>query len=188
MATDRFGWLGVAGLTLLLGAAALGCSSGGTTSNVGAAFTAATIAPEVGLTPDAGPPVSCGDVDADLVSRALGVDATYLGEDPSGCGFTAGSWYLGVRVEPSGSMATGEVQNSPSLGEASVPNQTFVTNDRSGYWFANSVFVVNDQVVTFRLVNMARGSDAYPPVEGEPQEPVTRAAAIRLIDEIAAAS
>ncbi|CAB4322854.1 MAG: hypothetical protein F2520_02930 [Actinobacteria bacterium] len=231
MTADRFRWLGIAGISLLLGTAALGCASGGATSTAGATdtsaspettattsttattatniapeldgtpgstaatstiapvgITATTVDPELSVRPDLGPPASCGDVDADFVTRVLGAEARLLGVDASGCGFTAGQWTLGVRVEPYDPATNGELKTSPSLSGTSVPNQTFVTNDRSGYWFANSVFVVHDQIVTFRLVNLARGSDAYPPTEGEPQQPVTESAARRMIDRIAALS
>jgi len=226
MKADRFRWLGVAGISLLLGTAALGCASGGATSKAETTpasaslestatttttlitvepeldgtpgstaatstiapvgITATTVDPELGVRPDLGPPASCGDVDAEFVTRVLGTDARLLGVDASGCGFTAGQWTLGVRVEPYDLATHGELKTSPSLSGTSVPNQTFVTNDRSGYWFASSIFLVQDKVFTFRLVNLARGSDAYPPTEGEPQQPVTESAARRMIDGIAA--
>jgi len=142
--------------------------------------------PELGVTPDLGPTASCGAVDAKVVTQALDADAKFLGVDPSGCGFTAGLWTLGVRVDPYDPKATGELKTSPSLNGTSVPNQTFLTNDRSGRWYVRSTFIVNDQLYTFQLVNTASGSDTYPPIDGEPQRPVTESAALRLIDGIAA--
>ncbi len=229
MTADRFRWLGIAGISLLLGTAALGCTSGGATSTAGATdtsaspqttatslttsttatnvqpeldgtpgttaatstiapvgITATTVDPELGVRPDLGPPASCGDVDADLVSRALDTKATFLGVDPSGCGFTAGQWTLGVRVDPYDPAATGDLKTSPSIDGAKVPNQTIVTNDRSGGWWARSTLIVKDRLYTFQLVDSASGSDTYPATNGEPQRQVTESATTRLIDEIAA--
>lgn len=148
--------------------------------------TATTVDPDLRVSPDLGPPASCGDVDADLVSRALDTKATFLGVDPSGCGFTAGQWTLGVRVDPYDPAATGDLKTSPSIDGAKVPNQTIVTNDRSGGWWARSTLIVKDRLYTFQLVDSASGSDTYPATNGEPQRQVTESATTRLIDEIAA--
>ena len=186
-------WVGWLAIAVLLGAATLGCSSGGATSNAEASTTTApveitvtTVDPELGVTPDLGPPASCGDMDAEFVTRTLGEEARFLGVDASGCGFTAGLWTLGVRVEPHDPATNGELRTSPSLNGTTVPNQTFLTNDRSGFWFANSALIANGRLYTFQLRNTARGADTYPPTDGEPQRPVTESAALRLIDGIAA--
>jgi hypothetical protein len=191
-ARRRVGYLAIA---VVLGAAILGCGSSGATSNAETTPTNAspdptetTVDPELGVKPDFGPPASCGEVDVDVVTRALGTDAKFLGVDPSGCGFTAGQWILGVRVDPYDPDATGALKTSPSLSGTSVPNQTFLTNDRSGRWQVRSTLIVKEKLYTFQLVNTASGSDTYPPTEGEPLRPVTEVTALRLIEAIAATS
>jgi hypothetical protein len=126
---------------------------------------------EVG-SPMADPVRGCGAVTADLVTSALDTPAHLIGQDDSGCGFTAGRWSLGVRAEP----------YDPTTQSGAT--QRFVNNDRSGLWQAHGGVLVDGVLYTYWLRNSATGADTYPGFEGPKQESVTAAAAASLEDAI----
>jgi hypothetical protein len=164
--------IAVLAVSVMLGA----CGSEATPSSASTPDTQ-VCATEGGVACQVGPPLTdpvrgCGAVTADLVTSALDTPATFIGQDASGCGFTAGRWSLGVSAE----------QYDPATQSGAT--QRFVNNDRSGLWQVHGGVVVDGVLYTYWLRNSATGADTYPGFEGPKQEPLTAAAAASFEDAI----
>ena len=122
----------------------------------------------------------CGDFTDQILTEALGRSVDAVTSDQGICAFTAGDLTLRFSVTVVDPYLTGITDEGDS-----APSQYRVTNDRSGFWFAEGVSTASGLSYRWGIVSYGRGADTYPNTEGPEQRPIVTAAAAAFVEAAA---